>query len=163
MKLVYLGVMKASEAVVGLVVSKAGAAIDRFIVHLTGHSLVSWVFARAAKVEYNAPLLLTTIGAVTGKRRTVVLPHFPAGDALCVVGSRGGTPTDPYWARNLRAHPEAWVRLNRKEHSVHVHLAQGSEREVLWSSVTNLAPIYLEYQQRAQEFREIPVFVLTLD
>ena len=159
--LVYAEAMKASEVLVRLVVSPAGAALDRFGVRFTGHSAVSWIFARAEGVEYNAPLLLTTIGRVTGKKRTVVLPHFPAGDALCVIGSRGGAPSDPYWARNLRANSQAWIRVNRKLRCVQAHFAEGTEREVLWASVTQLAPIYLEYKQRAREHREIPVIVLT--
>ncbi len=159
--LVYAEAMKASEFLVRLVVSPAGAALDRFGVRFTGHSALSWVFARAEGVEYNAPLLLTTIGRVTGKRRTVVLPHFPAGDALCVIGSLGGAPTDPYWARNLRENSQAWIRVDRKLRCVRAHFAEGAEREALWASVTQLAPIYLEYQQRAREHREIPVIVLT--
>ena len=152
--------MKASEIVVRLAVSPLGAALDRYSVLFTGHSFVSWVFARAEGVEYNAPLLLTTIGAITGKKRTVVLPHFSAGSALCVVGSRGGSPSDPFWARNLRANPQAWIRVNRKLRPVRVHFAKGEEREALWGPITERSPVYLEYQRRAQHHREIPVIVL---
>jgi len=153
--------MKISEAVVRLVVSPGGAALDRFFVHFTGHSFVSWIFARGAGVEYNAPLLLTTIGAVTGKKRTVVLPPFTVGESLCVVASRGGSPADPYWARNLRSHPAAWVRFDRKRRSVTARFAAGPEHKALWDRITEEAPIYLEYAERARNHREIPVIVLT--
>lgn len=152
--------MNFSQWVVRIAVSPGGAALDRYAVWLTGHSFVSWIFARAEGVDYNAPLLLTTTGAVTGKKRTVVLPHFLVNNALCVVASRGGTPTDPYWARNLRKDPRAWIRMNRKQKTVHVHFAEGPERESLWQPITNQAPIYLEYQRRAKKHREIPVIVL---
>ena len=99
--------MKTSDVIVRFAVSPVGAALDCYGVRYTGHSFVSWVFARAAGVQYNAPLLLTAIGAVSGKKRPVVLPGFAVGDALCVVGSRGGMPTDPFWVRNLRANPQA--------------------------------------------------------
>ena len=153
--------MKVSESIVRLVVSPTGAALDRFVVRWTGHSLVSWVFARAAGVEYNAPALVTTVGARSGKRRTVVLPTFAAGDSVCVVGSRGGAPSDPYWARNLRANPQAWIRANRRLRAVRAHFAQGDEREALWAAVSEQAPVYLEYQRRAEPHREIPVVVLS--
>lgn len=153
-------IMKIAEAIVRLVVSPGGAALDRFFVHVTGHSFVSFVFARGAGVQYNAPMLLTTIGAVTGKKRTVVLPPFTVKDSLCVVASRGGSPTDPYWARNLRADPTAWVRFDRKTRSVKAHFAAGPEREALWERITQQAPIYLDYADRARTHREIPVIVL---
>lgn len=152
--------MPFSETLVRWIVSPAGAALDRFAVRLTGHSFVSWIFARAEGVEYNAPLLLTAIGRVTGQKRTVVLPHFQVGEALCVVGSLGGAPRDPHWARNLRANPRAWIRVARRLRPVHARVAIGTERETLWSTITDAAPIYLEYEQRAADHREIPVFIL---
>lgn len=55
--------MNLTQVIVRFAVTPAGAAFDRYVVRFTGHSLVSWAFARANGVEYNAPLLLTTIGA----------------------------------------------------------------------------------------------------
>lgn len=153
--------VKASERIVRLLVSPGGAKFDRFVVRLAGHSLVSWVFARAEGVPYNPPALLTTIGSVSGKRRTVVLPTFVASGKLCVVGSRGGLPSDPYWARNLRAEPRGWIRAKRRLRPVSARFATGEEREALWKSITAEAPIYLEYQGRARAHREIPVIVLS--
>ena len=153
--------MSLSETLVRWIVSPAGAAADRFAVRLTGHSFVTWIFARAEGVEYNAPLLLTCVGRITGKKRTVVLPHFQVGDALCVVGSLGGAPRDPHWAKNLRANPQAWIRVDRRLRPVRAQVAIGPERETLWVSITEAAPIYVEYEQRAVEHREMPIFVLT--
>jgi deazaflavin-dependent oxidoreductase (nitroreductase family) len=126
-----------------------------------GHSPVSWVFARSEGVAYNRPLLLVTVGRRTGMPRAVVLPPFRAGEGrVAVIGSRGGMPTDPYWARNLRAHPEAPVIVDRREHRVRVHLAQHEERARLWADIVARAPVYGLYQERAKAQREIPVFVL---
>ena len=153
--------MTGQELVVRMAVSPAGNVIDRWCVRYLDQSPVSWLFARAAGVEYNRPLLLTAIGRKSGQRRSVVLPHFAAGDGkLAVVGSRGGAPTDPHWARNLRANGDASIHMQRREIAVKVHVAQGAERESLWKSITERAPIYLEYQERAREQREIPVFVI---
>ncbi len=153
--------MKGSQIAVKLALTPAGAAFDRFCVRHLGHSPVSWVFARSEGVAYNRPLLLVTVGRRTGKERAVVLPHFRAGQArVAVVGSRGGMPTDPYWARNLRAHPDARVIVDRREHRVRVHLAEGEERARLWPEIVARSPVYGVYQERAKAHREIPVFVL---
>lgn len=154
--------MKFSELAVRLAVTPFGAAIDRYCVRFLGESPVSWVFAKSEGVDYNPPILLTTRGRTTGKDRTVVLPHFRADEGkIAVVGSRGGMPTDPHWARNLKAHPEAKIWYARREIPVDVELLEGSAREPLWKSITERSPVYLTYQERAINHREIPVFVLT--
>ncbi len=156
--------MKFSQLAVRLAVTPFGAALDRWAVRFTGESPVSWVFAKSEGVDYNPPILLTTRGRATGRDRTVVLPHFRAGHvtpgAIAIVGSRGGMPTDPHWARNLRAHPEARIWYERREIPVDVQLLEGSAREPLWKTITERSPVYLAYQTRAAEHREIPVFVL---
>jgi deazaflavin-dependent oxidoreductase (nitroreductase family) len=153
--------VKGSQLAVKLALTPTGAAVDRFCVRHLGHSPVSWIFARSEGVVYNRPLLLVTVGRRSGKQRIVVLPHFRAGAGrVAVVGSRGGMPSDPYWARNLRAHPQAQVIVDRREHRVRVHLAHGEERASLWREIVARAPVYAVYQERAKEQREIPVFVL---
>ena len=156
--------MKFSQLAVRLAVTPVGAALDRYCVRFFGESPVSWVFARSEGVEYNPPILLTTRGRRTGRDRTVVLPHFRAHHAepgaIAVVGSRGGMPSDPHWARNLRAHPQATLWYERRAIDVDVTLAEGPVRETLWKTITERSPVYLAYQARAAAHREIPVFVL---
>ena len=154
--------MKLSQLAVRLAVTPLGAALDRWCVRFFGESPVSWVFARSEGVDYNPPILLTTVGRKTGKRRTVVLPHFSAPDGrIAVVGSRGGMRTDPHWARNLKARPEATIWYDRRAIPVDVELLEGTARDPLWKSITTRSPVYLAYQERAAGHREIPVFVLT--
>ena len=69
-------------------------------------------------------------------------------------------PSDPHWALNLRAHPDARIHLKRQEQAIHTHVAEGEERASLWKSITERSPVYLVYQKRAAKHREIPVFVL---
>lgn len=153
--------MKLSEWAVRLAVTRTGAAFDRICVRLFGESPVSWIFAWSEGVEYNPPILVTTRGRKTGATRTVVLPHFTAGPGkIAVVGSRGGMPTDPHWAKNLKAHPEAQIWIDRREVEVTAHVAEHEERVPLWESITRRSPVYLEYQERARAHRELPVFVL---
>jgi deazaflavin-dependent oxidoreductase (nitroreductase family) len=154
--------MKLSQLAVRLAVTPLGASLDRYAVRYFGESPVSWVFARSEGVDYNPPILLTSRGRKSGQPRTVVLPHFDAGaDRIAVVGSRGGMPTDPHWARNLKANPEARIWIDRRELAVDVEHAEGSVREPPWESNTKRAPVYLAYQERAAAHREIPLFILT--
>jgi len=154
--------MKFSQLAVRLAVTPFGAALDRWCVRFSGESPVSWVFARSEGVDYNPPILLTTHGRKSGRDRTVVLPHFCAGDGrIAVVGSRGGMPTDPHWARNLKARLDARIWYDRREIPVDVEIAEGDTRVPLWQSITTRSPVYLAYQERAQGHREIPVFILT--
>ena len=151
-----------AEWVVRAAFTSAGMALDRGCVRHLGHSPVSWLFARGEGVTYVPPMLLETIGRKTGAPRVVVLPGFEAGaGGLAVVGSRGGSPTDPHWASNLRADGSARICERRRWRSVRAHLAEGEERAQLWDQITERAPVYLEYQERTREHREIPVFVLT--
>lgn len=156
--------MKLSTLAVRLAVTPLGAALDRWAVRWLGESPVSWVFAKSEGVDYNPPILLTTRGRRSGRDRTVVLPHFAAGHvqpgAIAIVGSRGGMPTDPYWARNLLACPEARIWSARREVVVDTRRVEGVEREALWKTITERSPVYLAYQERAREHREIPVFLL---
>ena len=154
--------MKLSQLAVRFAVTPLGAGIDRLCVRWIGHSPVSWIFARSEGVDYNPPLLLTTRGRKSGQDRTVVLPYFSAGKGrIAIVGSRGGMPTDPSWALNLRADPSARIFLRRQSISIEAKVATGNERELLWSSITTRSPVYLTYQKRAAGHRELPVFVLS--
>ena len=154
--------MKLSQVAVRFALTPFGAALDRVCVRWFGDSPVSWIFARSEGVDYNPPLLLTTRGRKTGEKRTVVLPYFSAGTGrIAIVGSRGGMPADPHWARNLRADPSATIFVRRQSIAVEVKIAMGNERELLWSSITTRSPVYLTYQKRAAGHRQIPVFVLS--
>lgn len=152
---------RGTELVVRLALTRAGAACDRSCVRWLGHSPVSWLYARADGSGYNRPLLLETRGRRSGRLRPVVLPFFPAGSGrICVVGSRGGMPSDPHWARNLQAEPRAWIHLDRRRVEVAARRLEGEERARVWDLLTRRAPVYLSYAERARAQREIPVFEL---
>lgn len=140
-----------------------GLAIDRVFVWLTGYSLITKQYAIAGRQRYKPTFMLTTAGARTGRRRTVVIPYGRDGDLFVLVGSNAGGPTDPHWVNNIRAHPQAWVRLRWRWRLVQGHVATGEERQRLWRRVAPPGSSYEHYQQRAgRDFsREIPVVVLS--
>src|SRR6266404_3632222 len=63
-------------------------------------------------------LLLTTKGRKSGAPRSVTLNYFPHGGALVVIASNVGDDHDPQWWQNLKAHPDAEVRIGAKRIAV---------------------------------------------
>ena len=138
--------------------SPSGLVLDRFLVKRTGHSLLNRLFAKNAGFTARPALLLVTRGSKTGRLREVVLPYFQLDGKLMIVGSKGGMPEDPYWAKNLRRNPEAMIHIRRKKQRVQARFAQDDERKTLWPQLVALAPTYAQYQ--AKTTREIPVVIL---
>jgi deazaflavin-dependent oxidoreductase (nitroreductase family) len=101
---------------------------------------------------------LTTTGRRSGEPRTVPLYAWEDADRLVVVGSQGGSPMDPHWARNLRAHPRATVKKGRKVLDVRASEVDAAERDRLWRLVVEAFPMYASYQRKTE--RVIPLFVL---
>lgn len=103
-------------------------------------------------------LLLTTTGRRSGRPRTTALTYIRADGLLALIASNFGSRTPPQWFRNLEAHPEAMVRLNRRRWAVHARSATPDERERIWSAALAIWPAWSGYAERAQ--REIPIVVL---
>jgi deazaflavin-dependent oxidoreductase (nitroreductase family) len=102
---------------------------------------------------------LTTTGARSGVRRTATLYAWEDGDALVVVGSRGGAARNPAWVHNLRAHPRASVMAGNRTWDVEAdEVPSGPQRDRLWDMVVQRFPLYATYQGRTK--RQIPLFVL---
>ena len=106
-------------------------------------------------------LLLTTTGRRSGERRTVPLTYFEDGDALLVVGSKGGSPRHPDWYLNLVADPDAEIQVGGERRRVRGRTATTEEAERLWPMVLERAPVYGKY--RAKTSREIPLVLLERD
>lgn len=103
-------------------------------------------------------LLLTTRGRKTGEPKDVALQYLPEGDAFVVVASYAGEPRHPGWWLNLRARPEAEVKIAGRARRVRARESDGAERERLWSRFIAIDPSYEEYRRRTT--RRIPVVVL---
>jgi len=106
-------------------------------------------------------LLLTTVGAKTGKEHTHVLGGFPDGpDAWLVVASKGGSATHPAWFINLAKNPDkVWIQVGNRKMRAAVESLSGAEREQAYSRVVAVAPRYGDYLKKTD--REIPVLRVT--
>jgi deazaflavin-dependent oxidoreductase (nitroreductase family) len=139
-----------------------GRAFDRWLVRVTGFSVITWQYAKAGGNPYQPTLLLTTIGRKSGRLRTRALPYYTDDEGRWVViGSNGGGPRDPDWAWNVRSNASAWVCVRRRRLPVRAHIASGDERRRLFASITAKRDSLARYQARASTFgREVPLVVL---
>jgi deazaflavin-dependent oxidoreductase (nitroreductase family) len=103
-------------------------------------------------------IIVTMTGRRTGRLRDVPLYAFEDGPRLVVVGSNAGDDREPAWVGNLRANPEASVRVGRHVRRVRARESEGEERDRLWALAADGYPGYELY--RARTSRLIPVMVL---
>jgi len=103
-------------------------------------------------------LLLTTIGAKTGQRRTTPMMYVPDGERLLVIASNAGAPAHPDWYRNLLAHPEVTVEVGAETFDARAKVLEGAERQRLWDSIVASYPFFTEHQAKIS--REIPLVAL---
>ena len=140
--------------------SRFGHGVDLFCVRYFYFSPIIYVFTRSEKAGYNKPGIFKTYGRVTGQLRQVVLPTFPHSDgsSVMIVGSRGGTPIDPHWAKNLKVRGEAVVEMRGKTYDTRVTLLEDAEREREFARVCELSHVYTRYQEACKQYRLLPVF-----
>ena len=103
-------------------------------------------------------LLLTTMGAKSGQRRTTPLVYMPDGERMIIFASKAGAPTNPDWYHNLIAHPQVTVEVGTETFDVTAVVATGEERDRLYALQAKRNPGFAEYQEKTT--RLIPVIAL---
>ncbi|MCM6773649.1 nitroreductase family deazaflavin-dependent oxidoreductase [Nocardia sp. CDC159] len=131
--------------------SKVHVALYRRTNGKVGGRLPGWPGARI--------LLLDHVGARSGVRRTSPVIYLDYGDSVVVAASKAGQPTHPAWYFNLRAHPDTTIRIGSEVRPVRARIADGAEREQLWTRLVDAFPGYAFYQKSAGR-RRIPIVVL---
>jgi F420H(2)-dependent quinone reductase len=104
-------------------------------------------------------ILLTTIGAKTGKVRRTPLMRVEHEGHYAVVASLGGAPKNPVWYYNIKAHPRVELQDGDTTKDYEAREVFGDEKAVWWERAVEAWPDYAEYQTKTD--RQIPVFVLT--
>ena len=104
-------------------------------------------------------ILLTTIGAKTGKVRKTPLMRVEHDGQYAVVASLGGAPKNPVWYYNIQAHPRVELQDGDVTREYEAREVTGDEKAVWWERAVEAWPDYAEYQTKTD--RQIPVFVLT--
>jgi deazaflavin-dependent oxidoreductase (nitroreductase family) len=103
-------------------------------------------------------IVLTTVGARTGKLRKTALMRVEHDRRYAVVASRGGAPKNPRWYFNLKANPHVELQDGPTRREYLAHEATGDEKAAWWARALEIWPDYAGYQERTE--RQIPVFVL---
>jgi deazaflavin-dependent oxidoreductase (nitroreductase family) len=102
-------------------------------------------------------LLLTTVGARSGRRRTVPVTYVADGERYVVAAGANGA--NPAWYHNLLAQPGVTVEVGTAVLEALARVAAGAERDGLFDRYASEQPQLLSYQAMAD--REVPVIVLT--
>jgi deazaflavin-dependent oxidoreductase (nitroreductase family) len=104
-------------------------------------------------------ILLTTIGAKTGKLRKTPLMRVTHDGEYAVVASLGGAPKNPVWYYNIAAHPRVELQDGTETGDYDAREVFGDEKALWWQRAVEAFPDYADYQRKTD--RAIPVFVLT--
>jgi deazaflavin-dependent oxidoreductase (nitroreductase family) len=105
-------------------------------------------------------LLLHHTGARTGTERVNPLAYLPDDGRYVVFASKAGSPTNPDWYHNLKAHPSTTIEVGTDTIDVVASEATGEERDRLFGSQAERVPQFADYEAKARG-RQIPVMVLT--
>ena len=103
-------------------------------------------------------LLLHHVGSKSGVERVNPLGYQRVGNAYAVFGSNSGKTSDPSWVHNLRAHPRTTAEIGTETTEVVARVAEGEEREEIWTRQKEHIPQFGEYESTAN--RDIPVVIL---
>lgn len=103
-------------------------------------------------------VVLTTVGAKSGKLRKTALMRVEHDGVYAVVASLGGSPRHPQWYFNLLAHPLVELQDGAEKRDYRAREVHGDEKALWWERAVAAFSPYDDYQKRTE--RQIPVFVL---
>ncbi len=103
-------------------------------------------------------IVLTSVGAKSGKLRRTPLMRVEHEGQYAVVASLGGAPTHPVWYWNLVKNPHVELQDGAQSHDYEAREVFGGEKAVWWERAVAAFPPYAGYQAKTE--RQIPVFVL---
>lgn len=103
-------------------------------------------------------VIVTNLGAKSGKIRKTPLMRVEHGGRYLAVGSMGGSPVEPAWCENVRAHPHVELQDGPVKQDMRVRELSGAEKAQWWERAVAVFPPYADYQKRTE--RVIPVFLL---
>ena len=112
----------------------------------------------AADLRGRPIIVLTSVGAKTGRLRKTALMRVEHDGAYAVVASMGGAPRHPVWYHNLTANPLVALQDGASKREYRAREVSGDEKATWWRRAVEAWPDYAKYQTRTT--RQIPVFVL---
>lgn len=103
-------------------------------------------------------IVLTTLGAKSGKIRKAPLMRVEHDGRYAAVASLGGSPKNPVWYANVLAHPLVEVQDGPVKQDMVAREITGDEKAIWWERAVAAYPPYAGYQVKTD--RVIPVFLL---
>jgi deazaflavin-dependent oxidoreductase (nitroreductase family) len=103
-------------------------------------------------------IVLTTLGAKSGKLRKTALMRVEHEGVYAVVASLGGAPQHPQWYFNIVAQPLVELQDGAEKYDYRAREVFGDEKALWWERSVAAYPAYADYQTKTD--RQIPVFVL---
>ncbi|BBY53715.1 nitroreductase family deazaflavin-dependent oxidoreductase [Mycobacterium koreense] len=104
-------------------------------------------------------VLLTSVGAKTGRLRKTPLMRVEHDGCYAIVASLGGAPKHPVWYYNVTKNPRVELQDGTSVGDYDAREVFGEEKALWWERAVAAFPDYADYQKKTD--REIPVFVLT--
>jgi deazaflavin-dependent oxidoreductase (nitroreductase family) len=115
--------------------------------------------ADAADMKGMPIILLTTVGAKTGKLRKTPLMRVEHDGEYACVASLGGAPKNPVWYYNIAKNARVELQDGSVTQDYDAREVFGDEKAVWWERAVDAYPDYADYQTKTD--RQIPLFVLT--
>jgi F420H(2)-dependent quinone reductase len=103
-------------------------------------------------------IVLTSVGAKSGKLRKTALMRVEHDGIYAVVASLGGAPKHPVWYYNLKKNPHVELQDGATKRDYTAREVTGREKATWWQRAVEAYPDYARYQEKTD--RDIPVFVL---
>ncbi len=104
-------------------------------------------------------IVLTSVGAKTGKLRKTPLMRVEHDGQYAVVASLGGAPQHPVWYYNVKANPQVELQDGPVKKDYQASEVHGEEYTAWLERAVAAWPDYAEYQKKTT--RTMPIFVLT--
>ena len=114
--------------------------------------------AEANTLQGRPIIVMTSVGAKSGKLRKIALMRVEHDGDYAVVASKGGAHSHPTWYYNLVANPHVELQDGAEKHDYRARELSGEERAIWWARANETWPAYEGYQTKTD--RLIPVFVL---
>lgn len=103
-------------------------------------------------------IVLTSVGAKSGKLRKNALMRVEHDGDYAVVASKGGDDKHPTWYWNITANNHVELQDAAVKRDYRARELSGAERELWWNRAIEVWPDYDNYTRKTD--RVIPIFVL---
>jgi deazaflavin-dependent oxidoreductase (nitroreductase family) len=103
-------------------------------------------------------VILTTVGARSGKIRKAAVMRVEHDGRYAIVASVGGSDKNPVWYHNVKANPHVELQDRGDRWDMIAREVTGDEKAEWWERAVEAFPDYAKYQEKTE--RQIPVFVL---